>query len=164
MYMLCKSNDMTSFVNWIELPWPENLANTYTQHTETLNSCFDLIRSHQQCIPWSPPLEIEPATTDCKAETLQLSHWSISHISDAKLTSHWRCPWCNSYRHRKWTRQHKFKFWMRPITFHIALIPLGKVWTQLFSLKLWVNSRTDWVLQPLWGNLSRRRKTLNSNL
>ena len=27
------------------------------------------------------------------------------------------------------------------IAFHIALIPLGKVWVQLFSLQLWVNSR-----------------------
>ena len=29
------------------------------------------------------------------------------------------------------------------IVFHIALIPLGKVWIQLFSLQLWVNSRAD---------------------
>ena len=39
-----------------------------------------------------------------------------------------------------------------PIPFHIALIPLGKVWIQLFSLQLWVNSRADWFLQPWWGN------------
>ena len=26
------------------------------------------------------------------------------------------------------------------VAFHIALIPLGKVWIQLFSLQLWVNS------------------------
>ena len=32
------------------------------------------------------------------------------------------------------------------IAFHVALIPLGKVWIQLFSLQLWVNSRADWVL------------------
>ena len=32
-----------------------------------LNSCFDLIRSHQQCTPWSPPLEIEPTTTVCRS-------------------------------------------------------------------------------------------------
>ena len=31
-----------------------------------LNSCFDLIRSHQQCTPWSPPPEIEPTTTVCR--------------------------------------------------------------------------------------------------
>ena len=29
------------------------------------------------------------------------------------------------------------------IAFHIALIPLGKVWIQLSSLQLWVNSRAD---------------------
>ena len=51
-----------------------NPANTYSRHTETLDSWFDLIRSHQQCILWSPPLEIELVTTDCRAETLQLSH------------------------------------------------------------------------------------------
>ena len=55
----------------------------------------------------------------------------------------WRCPWCNGYRRRKWTRWHEFKSWTRLIAFHIALIPLGKVWIQLFSLQLWVNSRAD---------------------
>ena len=54
-----------------------------------------------------------------------------------------RCPWCNGYRRRKWTRRNEFKSWTRLISFHIALIPLGKVWIQLFSLQLWVNSRTD---------------------
>ena len=60
-------------LRWMELPWLENPANTYARHSETLDSCFDLIRTHQQCIPLSPPLEIEPATTDCRAESLQLS-------------------------------------------------------------------------------------------
>ena len=40
------------------------------------------------------------------------------------------CPWCNGYRRRKWTRRHEFKSWTRLIAFHIALIPLGKVWIQ----------------------------------
>ena len=56
------------------------------------------------------------------------------------------CPWCNGYRRRKWIRRHEFKSWTRLIAFHIALIHLGKVWIQLFSLQLWVNSRTHWVL------------------
>ena len=60
--------------------------------------------------------------------------------------------WCSRYCRRKWIRRHEFKSWPRLITFHIALIPLGKVWIQLFSLQLWVNSRTDWVLQPWIGN------------
>ena len=62
-----------------------------------------------------------------------------------------RCPWCNCYRRRKWTRRLEFKSWTRLIAFHIALIPLGNVWIQLFSLQLWVNRRTDWFLQPWWG-------------
>ena len=37
------------------------------------------------------------------------------------------CPWCNGYRRRMWTRRHEFKSWTSLITFHIALIPLGKV-------------------------------------
>ena len=60
-----------------------------------------------------------------------------------KMFTRWRCPWCNGYRCRIWTRRHEFKSWTRLIAFHIALIPLGKVWIQLFSLQLWVNSRTD---------------------
>ena len=60
-----------------------------------------------------------------------------------KNTSLGRCPWCNCYRSRKWTRRHEFKSWAILIAFHIALIPLGKLWIQLFSLQLWVNSRTD---------------------
>ena len=59
-----------------------------------------------------------------------------------------RCPWCTGYRRWKWTRRHEFNSWTRLIAFDIALIPLGKVWIQLFSLQLWANSRTDWVLQP----------------
>ena len=54
-----------------------------------------------------------------------------------------RCPWCSGYRHRKWKRRLEFKSWTRLIAFHIALIPLRKVWIQLFSLQLRVNSRTD---------------------
>ena len=59
-----------------------------------------------------------------------------------------RCPWCNGYRRRKWTWWPEFKSWTRQIAFHITLIHLGKVWIQLFSLQLWVNSRADWFLQP----------------
>ena len=53
----------------------------------------------------------------------------------------WRCPWSNGYRRRKWTRRHELKSSTRLIAFQIALIHLGKVWTQLFSLQLWANSR-----------------------
>ena len=43
-------------------------------------------------------------------------------------------PWCNGYRLKKWTRRYEFKSLTRLIAFHIALIPLGKVWIQSFSL------------------------------
>ena len=58
----------------------------------------------------------------------------------------YKYEWCNCDRRWKWTRRHVFKSWTRLIAFHIALIPLGKVWIQLFSLQLWVNSRVDWVI------------------
>ena len=53
------------------------------------------------------------------------------------------CLWCNGYHHRIYTRWYEFNSWTRLIAFHIALIPLGKVWIQLFSLQLWINSRAD---------------------
>ena len=46
-----------------------------------------------------------------------------------------RCPWCSGYRRWKWTRRHEFKSRTRLIAFHIALIPLGKLWIQLFSFQ-----------------------------
>ena len=88
------------------------------------------------------------------SSSFKLQAFLIKHIFQPR-----RCPWCNGYRRRKWTRRHEFKSWTRLIAFHIALIPLGKVWIQLSSFQLWVNSRT-----ARWDNLSRRRKILNSNL
>ena len=38
------------------------------------------------------PHEIEPATTECRAETLPLSYWSILHTRDAKIHL-FPCPW-----------------------------------------------------------------------
>ena len=84
-------------------------------------------------------------------------HWELCKEFKFDHTNKWythnpgKCPWCNGYRCRKWI-QHEFKSWTRLNVFHIALIPLGKVWIQLLSLQLWINSRTDWVLQPWWGN------------
>ena len=68
-----------------------------------------------------------------------------------------RRPWCNEYLRRKRTRRLEFKPWMRLFAFHMTLILLGKVWIQLSSHQLWVNSRTDRALKILYGNQSRRR-------
>ena len=98
-----------------------------------------------------PVIGIEPATSrDFHSEALsnQTSYplYQVSLLDN----SEWifvtykprRCSWCNGYHHRKWTRRHELNPG-RDIAFHIALIPLGKVWIQLFSLQLWVNSRAD---------------------
>ena len=71
-----------------------------------------------------------------------LTSYTSTKVIQIVLISH-QCPWCSRYRRRNWTRRHEFKSWTRLIAFHIALTPLGKVWIQLFSLQLWVNSRTD---------------------
>ena len=71
-----------------------------------------------------------------------LYHYLIKYCYKALILIG-KCPWCNGYRRRQWTRQHEFKSWTTWIAFHIALIPLGKVRIQLFSLQLWVNSRAD---------------------
>ena len=68
---------------------------------------------------------------------------SVRITSGSPLWGIWRCPWYNGYRRMKWTQRHEFKSWTRLIAFHTALIPLRKVWIQLFSLQLWVNSRAD---------------------
>ena len=44
------------------------------------------------------------------------------------------------------------KSWTTTFAFCKALILLGKVWIQLFSLPLWLNSWADWALQPWYGN------------
>ena len=46
--------------------WSYNNWNHQTLTCDIRNSCSDLKRSHKQCIPWSPSLEIEPTTTRCR--------------------------------------------------------------------------------------------------
>ena len=89
---------------------------------ETAQELYDLF--------WTNPGRNTPRNNNCTA----------TYLPSLKPS---RCPWCNGYRRRKWTRRHEFKSWTRLIAFQIALIPLGKVWIQLFSLQLWVNSRAD---------------------
>ena len=58
-----------------------------------------------------------------------------SHVPNTRM-----CPWCNGYRRRNWKRRHEFKSWTDCISH--STNTLGKEWIQLFSLQLWVNSRT----------------------
>ena len=114
--------------------------------------CFQLFEYEGFRVEWSCPSERKVTISSC----ISLQNFNVIFgLVGIFLINNWlrrRCPWCNGYRRRKWTRWHEFKSWTRLIAFHIALIPLGKVWIQLFSLQIWVNSRTDWVLQPWWGN------------
>ena len=76
------------FILWIELPCPENLANTNTWYTETLDSCFDLIKSHQQCIPWYMYIYIYMHLYPCP--------WSIYIYIYIYIYTHihlYPCPW-----------------------------------------------------------------------
>ena len=107
-------------------------------------------------LSWKSLIAMEPlaisfllrSTYDLLPNATNLKLWGYTN-GDIPIR---RCPWCNDYRRRKWTLRYEFKSWTRLIAFHIALIPSGKVWIQLYSLQLWVNSRADWVLQPWWGN------------
>ena len=81
-----KRTNKKIYKNWI------TLTRKYGKHSvRHTKHYFDLIRAHQQWVPWSPLLDIEPATTESRAETLPLSHCSTSHTSNAKLISHAKC-------------------------------------------------------------------------
>ena len=56
--------------------------------------------------------------------------WAFRIICECVTLFKVRCQWCSRYRRRKWTRRLEFKSWTRLTAFHIALIPLGKVWIQ----------------------------------
>ena len=61
-----------------ELNYHNKSGKHYARHTEPLDCCFNLIKSHLQCILWSFPVEIEPVTTECRSKTLPLVH--ITHF------------------------------------------------------------------------------------
>ena len=105
----------------------------------------------------------------------------ISIMRHYMLSSKYRYSWCRGYRGWKWIRKNKFKSMMRLLVFYIELIiftnhsaragydtrsflndvkcnqsrpglPMGKVWIRLFSFKLLVNSRADWLFNKGMAN------------
>ena len=54
-------------INWITAT--RKSGKHYARHMEPLDSCLDLIRSHELLKQWFLPLDIEPATTEYRAET-----------------------------------------------------------------------------------------------
>ena len=115
---------------------------------QTIVKYFWILSKSIGCIPYETY-----TSTKTNIHTGRMSAWI------KKVPSSRRYLWCNGYRRRKWTRRHELKPWSRQIAFHIALIPLGKVWIQSFSLQQWVHSRTDCFFclgetDSLWeGNL-----------
>ena len=57
MYTVISTHDIRKHWTAVSILW-DLINNAYrdlhARHTETLDSCFNLLRSHQQCIPWSP--------------------------------------------------------------------------------------------------------------
>ena len=92
------------------------------------------------CADWIPLILLKHLDWDL---TNNLVQWYLSMTYGGGISQwHMEVP-VVCYRHRIWTRRYEFNSWTRLIAFHIALIPLGKVSIQLFSLQLWINSRTD---------------------
>ena len=102
--------------------------------------------THFPSTTWLLPLIFIGASCAKNLWLTAQSRVNMQQINEAFLIF-WRLrPLCNGYHRRKWTRRHKFESWTRLIAFHIVLIPLGKVWIQLISLQLWVNSRAEFFL------------------
>ena len=138
--MLFNSNNSIQHYSFVSTN--DSVSNNSILHKSFIFSPF----KYQTFIfdPSIGPYQMLPLRVRVDQEVIAMKEYSTFHKSPK--------PWCNGYRRRKWSWWHEFKSWTRLITFHIALIPLGKVWIQLFSLQLWVNNRTDCVLQPWWGN------------
>ena len=81
---------------------------------ETLNSCFDFIGSHQQCIPRSPPLEIEPATPECRNRTSVVKTY-FQDILDHVVARSYR-DWLIWHAWRQHPTRHKLYGHLPPIT------------------------------------------------
>ena len=47
----------------------------------------------------------------------------MKHRRIVRLT--WRCPWCNGYRRRNWTRRHEFKSWTDCISHSTNILGKG---------------------------------------
>ena len=73
----------------------------------------------------------------------------------------WRHAYCNCCR--KWSWWPEFKSWMRLFVFHSVLILLRKAWIHLFFLNYSKKVELTGFISPLFGNLSERKKILDSN-
>ena len=112
-----------------------NFASAPCAYTHIYTLAYTHTRIHIHLIIYTHVHTDRKIGTNIQTPPLKHTHiyaWIISSMNNSSSVR--RCPWCNGYRCRKWTRRHELKSWTRLIAFHIALIPLGKVWIQLFSL------------------------------
>ena len=68
-------------INWITMTWKS--GKHCTQHAEPLDSCFELLRSHQQFIQWSP-------LTGDWTSNHRMQNWN----STPELLVHTAHKWC----------------------------------------------------------------------
>ena len=108
------------FVILVNLLWILNLT-LLSQNVVSLATKMNIIQ-----ITWKKKLVYTCIINSLVADYLSL----VKENSTLNLENNlfWGSSWCNGYRRRKWTQRHEFKSWTRLIAFHIALIPLGKVW------------------------------------
>ena len=136
-----------SFFSKYEVYWKRNKIEAVYTKTK--------INNH---IKWSFSLKNMPWHSTHSFQ--RLFHW-LKHLWNSSFDSTWICAiiflWMSFIssnlslelnflliNKKCYTELHvNHKGWPRLIAFHMTLIPLGKVWIQLFSLQLWVNSRTD---------------------
>ena len=72
---------------------------------------------------------------------LQVRGECTTHTNNWIIKKDLRCPWCNGYRRRYWTRRHEFKSWTDCISH--SSNTLGKGMNRIILPQLWVNSRAD---------------------
>ena len=86
MYLCaCVTGKFTSIVNWNTMTRKSDKH--WVRYTEPLDSCFDLIWSHQQCIPWAlPPGD---RTSDHRMQSQNSTTESPVHVNVSLILYFW---------------------------------------------------------------------------
>ena len=135
-------------IRWNKVAWVLATQKTRILHQQLTIIYCSMFWQHERekickCL-WTDKKDTPPPSladhSECKLLTTdQLAKWLLfqNSLNFIYLNSGYQrggVPMFNGYHRRKWTRWQEFKSWTRLIAFHIALIPLEKVWIQLFSL------------------------------
>ena len=101
--------------------------NGLMSYPEHLLEEVGVLTAEMQSVYFTGPGDRGDKMTVKKGVREKAKQWQRGTTRDNGRKDNWRCPWCNGYHRRKWTRRHEFKSWTRLIAFHIALIPSGKI-------------------------------------